>query len=91
MESKGKIAENTAEWYEEKVPVRLFKDSSKYQDDVFVSVNGKGYLIQRGVEVMIPRFVAQVLEQSMEQDQRAAELMDQEAAAFAAETKARGI
>lgn len=30
-------------------------------DDVFVSVNGYKYLIQRGKEVEVPRFVAEVL------------------------------
>ena len=31
-------AKGSREWYEEKVPVRLFKDNGKYKDDVFVGV-----------------------------------------------------
>jgi hypothetical protein len=31
------------------------------QEDVFVSVNNYTYLIQRGVEVEVPEFVAEVL------------------------------
>lgn len=84
-------AEGTAEWYDDLVPVRLFKDNAKYSDDVFVAVNGRGFLIQRGVTVEVPRYVALVLEQSMDQDQRAAELMDREAAQYAAAAQARGL
>ena len=36
-------------------------------DDVFVSVNGYKYLIQRGKEVEVPRFVAEVLRNSENQ------------------------
>lgn len=31
------------------------------KDDVFVGVNGKTYLIKRGVEVEVPRAVAEIL------------------------------
>lgn len=89
VESKPKAV--NGDYYEEKVPVRLFKDTGKYQDDVFVAVNGKGWLIQRGVTVEVPRYVAEVLEQSMDQDQRAAELMERRAGEFAAQSKALGI
>lgn len=83
--------EGSPEWYAEKVPIKLFKDSGKYQDDVFVAVNGVGYLIQRGVEVEVPRYVAEVLAQSMEQDQQAADFMALKAGEFAAESRARGL
>lgn len=32
------------------------------KDDVFVGINGRTFLIQRGVEVAVPRNVARVLE-----------------------------
>ena len=35
-----------AEYMEEKVPVRLFKDNDRYKDDVFVAVNGEGCLMR---------------------------------------------
>lgn len=79
------------EWYNEKVPIRLFKDGDKYKEDVFVAVNGRGYLIQRGIEVMVPRFVAEVLYQSMDQDAFAAEQQAEQQAHFAAETRRLGI
>lgn len=33
-------------------------------EDVFVGVNGKTFLIKRGVEVEVPYYVAEVIEQS---------------------------
>ena len=56
---------------EEYVTVKLFKDSNKYKDDVYVSVNGQNCVIQRGKEVKIKRKFANVLEQSLKQDEYA--------------------
>lgn len=84
-------AEGTPEWYDEKVTVELFKDSGKYKDDVFVAVNGRGYLIQRGVPVQVPRSVAAVLELSRAQDGQATRFMEQRAEEFAAYSKALGL
>lgn len=55
--------------------IMLFKDGEHYQDDVFVAVNGKSYLIQRGVEVKLPYFVAEVLENSQLQEQAAKKIV----------------
>ena len=41
----------------ELVPFFAFRDNDKYKDDIFVGWNGKGYQIQRGKQVMIPRGV----------------------------------
>ena len=65
-----------AEYMEEKVPVRLFKDNDRYKDEVFVAVNGEGCHIKRGETVMIKRKFAEVLEQSDRQDMETARLMD---------------
>lgn len=65
--------EYTDAFYEELVPVKLFRDDNRYKDDVFVAVNGKTILIKRGERVMIPRKFALVLENSEEQDARATE------------------
>jgi hypothetical protein len=54
------------------VKVKLFKDNRRYKGDVFVSVNGRNYQIQRGVEVEVPAEVAEVLEHSQRQDDLAA-------------------
>lgn len=45
---------------EKKVTIRLPK-TREAKDDVFVSVNAKTWLIQRGVEVEVPACVAEVL------------------------------
>ncbi len=55
------------EFYNEKVTVKLFKDTGRYKDDVFVAVNGVGMLVPRGVEVEIPRKYAEVLLNSEKQ------------------------
>ena len=51
------------------VRIRLFKDNSRYKGDLFVSVNGDSYLIQRGMDVKVPKAVAEVLEHSQQQDE----------------------
>ena len=58
------------------VKIRLYKDNDRYKDDVQVIVNGVVYLIQRGVEVEVPAFVAEVLENAQIQSQYAAEVME---------------
>lgn len=76
-------------YWREKVPFKAFKDNGRYKDDLDVGYNGKRYVIKRGVEVMIPRAVAEILYQSMEQDQRAAEYMERESSYYAEETRRR--
>ncbi len=49
------------------VPVKLFKDNERYTDDVFVSVNGNAFQIQRGVEVMVPMYIKLELDRAEEQ------------------------
>lgn len=60
------------------VTVRLFKDNHEYKDDVFIGVNGKTWLIQRGVEVEVPDYVAEVLSNSQKQDEAAALMIERE-------------
>lgn len=57
---------------QETVKIKLFKDNGRYKGDVYVSVNGRRYQIQRGVEVEVPAEVAEVLEHSQRQDNLAA-------------------
>ena len=76
---------------EEMVTVCLFKDNERYKDDVFVAVNGKTWQIKRGEPVQIPKYVADVLEQSRRQDTATANLIDQESSSYEAEAKARNI
>ena len=65
------VAANEA-YMHETVEIELFYDGDKYKDDVTVGVNGKTWLIQRGQKVKVPRFVAEVLKNSAEQDKASA-------------------
>lgn len=84
-------AATPAEDPEEKVPFFLFKDNDKYKDDVFVAVNGRSFQIKRGETVMVPRYVAEILEQSMAQDQATANLIERQSDEYAAEAARLGL
>ena len=63
------------EWFNELVPVELFKDNDKYKDDVTVTHNGIKIKIPRGERVMIKRKYALILDNSREQDRYAANMI----------------
>lgn len=63
------------EYLEEYVDVKLFKDTDKYSEDVYVAVNGQNCLIKRGEWVKIKRKFAIVLDQSEIQDMKTSELI----------------
>lgn len=58
------------------VTIKLFGDSGRYRDDLFVSVNGRRYGIKRGAEVSVPRPVADVIAESEAQDKRTAAMIE---------------
>lgn len=62
---------------EKMVKIHLFRDNRAYTGDVFVGVNGRSYQIKRGVDVMVPESVAEVLRNSQAQDSYAMEKMDE--------------
>ena len=74
-------------YWAERVPFRAFRDSGKYREDITVGWNGRVYVIRRGVEVMIPRAVREIIYQSMEQDERTADMIDRESRQFAEESR----
>lgn len=54
------------------VKIRLpYLPGGSGENEVFVGVNGYRYQIQRGIEVEVPRFVAEVLENSEKQKMQA--------------------
>ena len=89
--AKPTTANSSADDADDLVTIKLFKDSDKYKDDVFVGVNGVAWQIQRGVEVEVPRYVADVLEQSMAQDTATANMITRKSEEFEAEAKARNL
>lgn len=74
----AKKEEKKAAWDQQMVRVKLFKDNGRYKDDVTVVANGKAIRIQRGKEVEIPMYVWLILESSMEQDAKTANLIQDE-------------
>ena len=57
-------------YLKERVPVKLIKDK-QHKDDVIVRVNGYAFQIQRGVTVMVPRYIKEVLDNKELQEQEA--------------------
>ena len=57
--------------------IRLFSDSGKYKGDLFVSVNGVNYQLQRGKNIEVPQEVAEVIRHSQEQDDQTAARMEE--------------
>jgi predicted AAA+ superfamily ATPase len=66
----------------EEVEIKLFRDSNKYRDDVFVSVNGETIAIKRGERVRIKRKFAEVLDNSEHQDYETAQLIEKKSNEF---------
>ena len=48
--------------------IRLFRDEYRYKAPLFVSINGRNWLINRGVEVEVPKYVADFIEQQMTEE-----------------------
>ncbi len=61
----------------ELVTIKLFKDGEKYNDDVFVAVNGNNYQIKRGETVQVPMFIKLQLDRAEEQRKKAEYYQDE--------------
>ena len=70
-------------YYDELVPVELFKDNHKYKDDVFVSVNGDNCVIKRGEKVLVKRKFKEVLDNAHIQGYEASKFIEQKSNEFA--------
>ena len=73
------------------VEIELFRDNKDYKDDVFVAVNGESCLIARGEKVKVKKKFADVIAQSMSQDIKTADLMDNKSEEFSTEAAARNV
>lgn len=71
----------------ELVTITLFKDNGKYKDDLVVQLAGVAYQIKRGVQVMIPRAVYDIVIRSQQQDQKTANMLDSLQAEYAEKNK----
>ena len=81
-EEQKKADEERKAYWNELVKVKLFKDNNKYKDDVFVSVNGENCVIKRGVEVLVKRKFADVLDKSDLQDYETSMLIEKKSNEF---------
>ena len=84
--AEGMTAEERAAhkaYMNELVEIKLFKDTGKYKDDVFVSCNGETVAIRRGERVKIKRKFAEILDNSEHQDYETAQLIEQKTGEFA--------
>ena len=81
----GKLDGNTL------VEIELFRDNRDYKDNVFVAVNGESCLIARGEKVKVKKKFADVIAQSMSQDIKTANLMDNKSEEFSTEAAARNV
>lgn len=59
------------------VRIQLFKDNKHYKEPLFVGVNGETFLVQRGVPVDVPDYVAEVIRNSEAQDHEAFMAMEE--------------
>lgn len=73
-----KTVELAEEAAEKKVRIRIPKTRSE-TEDVYVSVNNRNWLIQRGVEVEVPECVAEVLRNSELAEEAALKFIEQNA------------
>ena len=64
----AKVKQDNSGLSGKKVTVHEIYDGDKYKEDIFVGLNGKNYVIKRGVDVEVPEEVAEILRRSHEQD-----------------------
>ena len=69
VETVEKVEAATEEKDDGMGTIHLFKDDDRFSAPVFVGVNGDSYLILRGLDVKVPKAVAEVLEHSQQQDE----------------------
>lgn len=68
----------------ERVPVTLKRPESEKKDFRTVTVNGVNYQIAYGKQVLVPRFVAEIIRESEKNEQIAQSNADEKAQEFAA-------
>ena len=61
-----------------KVTIELFKDDYRYKEPLFVGINGRTFLIQRGVPVEVDDYVADFIEQQKSEEARIMRRVEQE-------------
>lgn len=70
-----------------RVKIKLFKDNDKYSQHYHVSVNDYNAVIQRGVTVEVPYFVAKHMEEISAQDEATATMIGKLTAEWESKSK----
>lgn len=70
-EKKAEHEKRVAEYNAEKIPVIIPRPTDEVEDSVTITLNGRNYQIQYDVEVMIPRSVALIVEESLKNKREA--------------------
>lgn len=73
-----------------KVTIELFKDDYRYKEPLFVGINGRTWLIQRGVPVQVDDYVADFIEQTRAEEARIMRRVEAEEREYQANTAALG-
>jgi hypothetical protein len=73
-----------------KVMIELFKDDQRYREPLFVGINGRFMLIQRGVPVEVDDYVADFIEQQKAEEARIMRKVELEEQEYLQNTAALG-
>ena len=73
-----------------KVMIELFKDDQRYREPLFVGINGRFMLIQRGVPVEVDDYVADFIEQQKAEEARIMRKVELEEQEYLKNTAALG-
>ena len=80
---KGMVDQNTIMYQpREMKKIELFKDDYRYKKPLFVSINGRNWVIQRGVEVEVPDYVADFIVQQRNEERVIIRKMEEDDEAF---------
>lgn len=79
---KEDIKKQKEDYLNERVPITLHRPESEKKDFRTVSVNGVNYQIEFQKQVMVPRFVAEVIHESDKNEQIAKNNADEKAQDF---------
>ena len=75
----------------EMVKVKVYRPAGTKAKGVYVNVNTHNYFVPYGKEETVPRYIAEVLERSVEQDEATRMMIEQLESDHEAKLKALGI
>lgn len=73
--AKNNHAQRVEDFYNEKVPVYIPRPEGEAEDSVTITLNGTNYQIWYDVEVMVPRKVALIIDESKKNKKNADDYM----------------